>query len=298
MRMKKKLCIHIIITFLLFTVCVLSSAVAESFETTTQNSDPARITYYGANIGQFPPKIRNWIIEQGFPKEKMEKAGMKDSKLKAWWNDDGNAVLFEASYTIAKGYKGAGKRKTWGSGARYSGPNLEKYGKYKRYRTLKFRYALKREVENLVKNDPAYAEVIGFAKKLSSEIEYNWAEYDGYKDAKPIKTPGMKYAVCAGYSNEVMEKALTLKLVASVEEWGSANHSWNVLNLVDGRKLYFDLTWFDNEHINRETGIIYQTDDYDWENITFNEEIFKYSNVSYSGSYSHVNGSFKRVLKK
>jgi len=295
--MNNKVYIYIIV-FFLCPVCILLSAVAESFETTRQNPASSRIVYYGANIGQFPPKIRDWIINKGFPKEKMEKVWMKDSKLKAWWSDDGNAVLFEASYTLAKGYKGAGKRKTWGSGAGYSGPNLKNYKKYAKYRTLKFRYALKRESENLVKNDPAYAEVIDFARQLSGKIEYNWAEYDGYKGATPVKTPGLKYAVCSGYTDEVMKKVLILKYVASVEEWTSDNHSWNILNLVDGRKLYFDLTWFDNEHINHETGLIYQTDDYDWENITFNEALFKYSNVSYSGSYSHVNGSFQQILTK
>ncbi len=223
---------------------------------------------------------------------------MKDPELKAWWSDDENAVLFEASYTIAEGYRGAGRRKNWGNSARYKGPDLKKYGEYAKYRTLKFEYALKMESENLVKNDPAYAEVINFAKQLSGKIEYDWAKYDAYQGAKPVKTPGMKYAVCFGYSSEVMEKALTLKYIASVEEWATTTHSWNVLNLVDGRKLYFDLTWFDNEHIDHETGLIYQTDDYDWGNITFNEEIFKYSSISYSGSTSHANGSFRRILKK
>jgi hypothetical protein len=109
----------------------------------------------------------------------------------------------------------------------------------------------------------------------------------------------MKYAVCAGYSNEVTAKALSLKCVKSVEEWTGPNHAWNVINLVDGRTLYFDLTWFDNEHINEKTGQIYQTDDYDWENITFNEDLFRHSDVEYGTSIFHHNqGKFDRIVRK
>jgi hypothetical protein len=109
----------------------------------------------------------------------------------------------------------------------------------------------------------------------------------------------MKYAVCDGYSNDVMDKSLSLKCVKSIEKWTGPNHAWNVINLVDGRTLYFDLTWFDNEHINEETGIIYQTDDYDWENITFNEDLFRHSNVGYgTGMFSHDKGKFDKIVRK
>jgi hypothetical protein len=78
-----------------------------------------------------------------------------------------------------------------------------------------------------------------------------------------------------------------------VQRWTGPNHAWNVLKLADGRTLFFDLTWFDNEHINQETGVIYETDDYGWANITFFEELFKYSNVGYgSGQFAHSSGVF------
>jgi len=76
-------------------------------------------------------------------------------------------------------------------------------------------------------------------------------------------------------------------------------HAWNVLKLVDGRTLYFDLTWFDNEHINERTGEIYQKDDYDWRNITFYEHLFRFSNVSYgSGQFAHNQGRFETEIRK
>jgi hypothetical protein len=148
-------------------------------------------------------------------------------------------------------------------------------------------------------NDPAYAEVINFAKQLCREIEYDWAGFDGYRGARPIKTPGKRYAVCDGYADEVMDKALSLNCVKSIEKRTGPNHAWNVINLVDGRNLYFDLTWFDNETINDKTGKIYQTDDYDWENITFNEDLFRHSNLGYSsGVFSHDQGKFDRIVRK
>jgi transglutaminase/protease-like cytokinesis protein 3 len=252
--------------------------------------------YYGADIGQFPPHIRDWIVNKGFSKSKMEVPSALNPQLNVRWSDDGNAILAEASYTIASGYLGAGSIKTWGSGTYpFRDSNVKVYGQYDKYRTLKYQYDLKREVEYLMANDPAYAEVINFAKQLCREIEYDWSAFSDYHGARPIRTPGMKYAVCDGYSNEVMEKALSLKCVKSIEKWTGPNHAWNVINLVDGRTLYFDLTWFDNEHIKEDTGQIYQTDDYDWENITFNEDLFRHSNVGYgSGTFSHDKGKFDR----
>lgn len=279
---------------IIFTLICLNIILGNKMEIGNAKSSSY---YYGADINQFPPEIRRWITEKGFPPEKMEGEGMKNPELKAWWSNDGNAVNFEASYTVARGYLGASKRKIWGTSAKYSGADLTRYGKYKKYHTLKFKYWLRLENEKRIKTDPAFAEIIAFAKRLSANIEYNWSSFSAYKGAKHIKTPGMKYAVCSEYSNEVMQKALALKYVDSVEEWISSNHSWNVLNLTDGRQLYFDLTWFDNEYIDHKTGRIYQTDDYDWGNITFDKDIFN-SNMSYSGSFSHVEGSLKRIFRK
>lgn len=251
---------------------------------------PPVVMYYGANIGQFSPKIRDWIVNQAFTKDKMEDTHGIDPQLKAQWSTDGNAVLCEASCIVASGYVGAGTRKMFRN-AHYSGGDLRSYGQYAKYQTLKFEYDLKREAEYRIAKDPAYAEVITFAKKLCTEIEYDWTNFSAYKGAKPIRTPGKRYAVCAGYSNEVMDKVLTLNCAQFVEEWTSPGHAWNVLHLVDGRTLYFDLTWFDNHHIDEKTGRIYQTDDYKWKNITFNEALFRHSNIGYgSRTFCHNQG--------
>jgi hypothetical protein len=259
------------------------------------------VIYYGADLTPFPPKVREWIINEAFTKEKMERPSMVNSKLKVWWSDDNNAVLAEASYTIAEGYVDAGKLEIWGQGARYYGsPEIfSKYGEYAKYQTLRFKWELKQEVEQLLKNDPAYSEIIEFAKKLCNEIEYDWANFSGYKG--PVKpTPNKKHYVCDGYANEVMDRILSLKNVRSVQKWGMPGvHSWNVVKLVDGRTLYFDLTWFDNEYINEKTGEIYQTDDYGWANITFNEDLFTYSNIGYgSRVFVHKSGKFETEKSK
>jgi hypothetical protein len=259
-----------------------------------------KITHYGANLGYFPPNARDWIMNTGFTKEKMEQYYMIDPALKVWWSDDNNAILFEASYTMAAGYVGAGTRKTWGEGARYGGSSniFDTYGEHATYRTLRYRYEHKLDVERQLKNDPVFAEIIEFAKRLCAEIEYDWASFDGYPG--PVKkTPGQRYHTCGGYANEVMEKALNVNSVMSVQMWTSPGHAWNVLKLVDGRTLYFDLTWFDNEHINSETGEIYQTDDYDWENITFYEHLFRFSNVGYGTKvFHHDIGALNREIGK
>jgi len=254
------------------------------------------VMHYGANLGFFPPKARDWIINEAFSKERMERAYMLDSSLKVWWSDDNNTILFEASYTIAPGYKGAGTRETWGTGARYGGGKtiFDTYGQYAYYQTLRFEYEYDLYMQYSLKNDPVFAEIINFAKKLCNEIEYDWQNYSGYTGAKAVRTPGKRYAVCSGYTDEVFQKVLNeLNSVRTVERWIGPSHAWNVLKLVDGRTLYFDLTWFDNESINHNTGIVYQTDDYGWFNITFHEHLFRFSNVAYgSKTFTHDAGSF------
>jgi hypothetical protein len=255
------------------------------------------VMHYGANLGIFPPKARDWIINTAFTKAKMEGASMLDSSLKAWWSEDNNTILFEASYTIAPGYVGAGTKKTWGTEAKYGGASsiFNTYGEYADYQTFRFRYEYSLYVEYLLKKDSAFVEIINFAKNLCDEIEYDWTNYSGYTGKKPvIKTSGKRYAVCDGYTKEVTDKILTLNSVQTVQRWTSPTHAWNVLKLVDGRTLYFDLTWFDNESINQETGEVYQTDDYGWFNITFHEHLFRFSNVSYgTKSFTHNIGEFQ-----
>jgi len=206
----------------------------------------------------------------------------------------------EASYTVADGYAGAGTVEEWGQGARYGGSSeiFKTYGKYAHYRTLRFRYEYSLDAQNLLQTDPAFAEIINFAKQLCAEIEYDWANLSGYK-GPVIPTPGLRYAVCDGYANEVMEKIIELPSVQAVQKWTGPNHAWNVIKLIDGRTLYFDLTWFDNETINEKTGEIYQTDDYNWENITFYEHLFRFSNIGYtSREFAHNQGKFLTEIKK
>ena len=263
--------------------------------------DYPTIMYYGANLGYFPPYVRDWIMNVAFTKDKMEQPYMINPQLKVWWSEDNNAVLMEASYTVAERYTGAGTTTTWGQGANYSGSAdiFKTYGEHAYYQTMRFQYEHKLYVERQLRTDRAFAEIVDFAKKLSAEIEYDWANFSGYRGARVRRTPGMRYAVCDGYSDEVMQKALALPSVRAVQKWTGPNHAWNVLKLVDGRTLFFDLTWFDNEHINHETGVVYETDDYGWMNVTFFEHMFRFSNIGYSSrQFAHDMGVFDREITK
>ena len=247
--------------------------------------------WYGANLSDFPPQVVEWIKTKAFPKENMETGWSVDPRLRVWWSEDGNAVLCEASYTVAPGYVNAGSVKTWGTEAIYRGGKIgAEYGEYAKYRTLKFRWEHKKESERLYRTDPAYRAVIDAAKKICAETEYDWANFSGYRGAAVKRTPGMVYAVCDGYADAAMERLLAIEYVKTVEKWSLPGiHAWNNVLFKDGRRLYVDVTWFDNEHINHETGRIYETDDYDWENITFNKDLFDHSNVGYgSRIFAHA----------
>jgi hypothetical protein len=290
-----------VFTFILILFCFTRCDDGTNDETTPSESSTEEfvsfseiafpdVMYYGANLGYFPPKARDWIMNTQFTKENMEKPSMIDSSLKVWWSEDNNKILMEASYIIAQGYVGAGTIKTWGQDAYYSGSSkiFDTYGKYAKYQTLRFKYEYRLDVDRQLKSDSVYVEIINFAKQLCSEIEYDWANFDGYKGSVN-PTPGLKHVVCDGYANEVMERVLQLSSVMSVQKWTSPGHAWNVLKLSDGRTLYFDLTWFDNEYINSETGEIYETEDYKWENITFYDHLFRFSNIGYGTKIFHHN---------
>lgn len=257
--------------------------------------------YFGADLTRFPPEVRKWIMSEAFSVEKMTGPSMLNSRLKANWAEDGNSVVFEASYTIAPGYVGEGTLKVWGQEARYWGNRsiFKKYGKYAKYRTMKFRWEYKEYCKKLLRTDTAYAQIIAFAKKICDELEYDWENYSAYKGVQVKRTPNKKYCVCAGYADEVMDRILQLNCVEAVQKWSSPSHAWNVIKLKDGRTLYLDLTWFDNEYINHETGDVEPQEDYDWENITFDRELFNYSNVSYGrGAFEHAYGEMVEEKKR
>lgn len=172
--------------------------------------DPMK-NYYGADLTQFPPDVRDWIVNRAFTKEKMEKPFMVDSKLRVWWSSDNNAVQTEATYTVAEGYKGAGTVEKWGN-VEYSGGSdiFNTYGEYAKYHTLRFKWELQKRAYELLETDPAFAEIIRFAKLLCDEIEYDWDNFSSYAGKPVRRTPNKKYYVCEGYANEVMDMALEL----------------------------------------------------------------------------------------
>jgi len=246
--------------------------------------------YYGTNLLLFPASVRKWVVED-FSIEDMSEPWMEDPKLNVWWGDDGRAYV-EVTFTV----DGTTESFVGGSYGYDEAKLTQKYGEYAKFQTLKFKHELKIEAEQRMLNDPAFAEIIAFAKKLCEEIEYDWS--NAYK-INVKKTPGKRQAMCSGYADEVKETVLQLNCVKAVQLWSAPDHAWNVLVLEDGRTLYFDLTWFDNEYIDEANRKIIQLDDYRWANITFDEELFKYSGIGYgTGEFTHALGKFEREIKK
>ena len=133
-----------------------------------------------------------------------------------------------------------------------------------------------------ITGDTAYDEIIALAKRLCDELEYDWSTRDDYTGAIPKQTPGKRHRQCNGYAIEMMEKAIMIESVKTVQHWRATkdtgapgNHSWNIIKLIDGRILFCDLTAFATNRINTETGEVYHAADYRWEKITFDEEEFK-----------------------
>lgn len=274
--------------FLFSSVYVLHAQEQDSLCVSLSESD-----YFGADLTRFPPEARTWIMTIGFPPAKMTMPHMQNPQLKVSWAEDGHALQFEASYTVAPGYMGAGTVAVWGKKTRYRGESIiyQRYGEYAKFHTLRFKWELAQYSREQMANDTAYAQVAAVAQELCQELEYDWASLRSYKGAEVKRTPDKRYCACDGYADEAMDRFLQLECVQAVQKWSSGSHAWNVLKLKDGRVLYADMTWFDNEYLNHKTGCVEPRDDYDWKNLTFDEELFRYSNVSYTKRiFEHLNG--------
>jgi hypothetical protein len=179
---------------------------------------------------------------------------------------------------------------------RLTNPDLSYMGSYAKYRTIEFRDTLAFDSKKRLETDSAYRAVVAMATLMCDEIDYNWAGYSGYRGTAPVPLPGKRLAVCDGYTDESMRRFSALDCVVEIQKWSVPGiHTWNVLKLRDGRTLYCDVTWFDNDHIDTKTGKTTYADDYDWENITFDENLFLYGQVSY-GTRDFTHASARRVL--
>jgi hypothetical protein len=168
--------------------------------------------------------------------------------------------------------------------------------RYAKYRTIEFRDTLAFNSKKRLETDSAYRAVVETAVRICDEIDYDWAGYSGYRGVRPVPPPGKRLAVCEGYVDEGMRRFSVLDCVTEIQKWSVPGvHTWNVLKLRDGRTLYCDVTWFDNDHIDSRTGKTTYADDYDWENITFDENLFLYSQIGY-GTRDFTHASARRIL--
>lgn len=163
---------------------------------------------------------------------------------------------------------------------------IRMYGRHAKYHSLKYDLELEKKVRKLLKNDTIYQKIIQVAKRSCEEIQYDWSNFTNYKGHIPSKTSDKRLCVCEGYADEVCEQFIKIPGITSIEKWHGANHAWNVINLENGRQLYVDLCWFDNETIDERTGRIIELDDYNWRNITYDKDEFTYAGIGY-GTYQY-----------
>lgn len=242
---------------------------------TTQLPEVQPINEDNLNLGNFPRVIRNWINNDILP------IYGKDINIE-WLNDYQVRVLYNVG-SITYGDSVALKRM---------------YGKYAKYQSFKYQHYIEQRVEWQITNDIAYKEIINTAKTLCNEIEYDWGNFRGY-NGKFQPSPNKKQCVCDGYANIVCEQFLRFDFVTSVEKWIGGNHAWNIINFMDGRKLYVDLCWFDGEMLDKESGQIEESDMYNWLNITYNKEEFMHSNIGYgTNKFCHLYGKLYKTFKK
>lgn len=254
-----------------------NSSVKDGEPTSGENDEPS--SSLSLDLANFPSEVRRWIQTEIIPE-------YGDDLTISWLND------YKISVSVSNNYRTT----SWFYGDSVSLVKI--YGKHAKYQSLKYKYRTEEKVNWLLNNDAAYREIIELSKFICEAIQYDWGNFETYKG---LFSPshGKRLAVCDGYANEVGNEFLKLPCVKSVEKWTGANHAWNVVNLIDGRKLYVDLCWFDNETLNEETGEIEEKDDYNWLNVTYDYTEFKYSNVGYGGRrFCHAYGKFNKLYQK
>jgi hypothetical protein len=154
----------------------------------------------------------------------------------------------------------------------------------------------RRDAEWYYQHDPKYKAVMDIAMRLCEEYDYDWGEfisrpeYARFANDKRVlhyqetlkldRSP--KYGVCEAYANAAVENFANfanLPFVKEVKKWHAPGHAFNELVFDDGRHLWVDVTWMDNDGD-------YSKGKYDTENITFNLDIFE-SLPAIDGSLSH-----------
>ncbi|GHT53663.1 hypothetical protein AGMMS49982_17130 [Bacteroidia bacterium] len=106
------------------------------------------------------------------------------------------------------------------------------------------------------RHDPAFAAVEKIVLQIATAYDYDY--YAAYGKVVKYRDPNVKKAVCDGYTDATIAAFEGHPVVERVEKWAGRNHTWNVVVLKDGRKIYTDATWYDGNRIDEAGYVVHE----------------------------------------
>ncbi|MCL2831823.1 MAG: hypothetical protein FWD78_01510 [Treponema sp.] len=124
---------------------------------------------------------------------------------------------------------------------------------------------------NEMRKDPSLGKVYDILLSVAQDMDYDYN-----KVGIPVKfvTPAPLTGVCDDYAGLLIKRLTDARIsgVSNITKVSGLNHSWVTLRY-NGRLLYLDATWFD-ENVIDETGTVVHTPYKDPRNMTFDNDIF------------------------
>jgi len=102
-------------------------------------------------------------------------------------------------------------------------------------------------------NDPDYRRITDIIEReVITKFKYDWDSYLGGRSRSHQESISAGLGICDVYAH--FTKDVLTAAGYRVEIWSSpGRHSWNHVIMPDGRILYIDTTWYDNEYENHPT---------------------------------------------
>ncbi len=195
-------------------------------------------------------------IHEKLENYKAEFGDVSDSQYRFFYTEDGAACLDLPQYIY-----------TWFNVKGSIGNNETLYTKTRKmYDEAEYRIEERRK-------EAVFREIEEIVYRVAKDLDYDFESAYGIR--VQYRNPNVRKAVCDGYADAVSEAFDNHPYIVGIEKWSSAigNHAWNVLLLKDGRKLYCDVTWYEEQRIDDE-GYVVDVPAQDPVNLTFDLQEF------------------------
>jgi hypothetical protein len=102
-------------------------------------------------------------------------------------------------------------------------------------------------------NDPDYRRVVDIIEReVITKLQYDWDSYLSGRSRSYLESIDIGLGICDIYAR--LTSDVLTAAGYKVELWSSpGRHSWNHVIMPDGRTLYIDTTWYDNNYENHPT---------------------------------------------